>query len=342
MNKNIVRYLLVFSFFVILGGGVAQAQVQFNMPPGWEPQSPPDPSIRALFNVKNPQGVVMAELYYFVESLPGPMSLQDYFSAFQANSLQVGFSGYTPVSTQDTTVANLSALRHDFTFVVEGANNQLKGSAYFFLVGNEAQVLLFDCLTSNFDTFQPQFQTIINQLVVGGTSSPTLPPASSPALPLLAPSASPSTALSLPSLSATPTTTCPPDTYCDPKGEFTVPLPAGSTLTQTVEGGAIYQAPQGGQITILQFPDEMGLQNVISQIVAGKTPQGTVDVEAQGKKGKISVYSSTNPDTGKDFASVAATYEGTTLLIVIVVPAEEYNNAQGWIVSTVSGVKFTI
>ncbi|MDI3543205.1 MAG: hypothetical protein PWP57_809, partial [Candidatus Atribacteria bacterium] len=148
MNKKIVKYLLIFSFFAVLWGGVAQSQVQFNMPPGWEPQSPPDPSVKTLFYLKDPQGVVIAELYYFVESLPGPMSLQDYFSAFQANSLQVAFSGYTPISTQDTTVANLPALRHDFTFVAEGTTNQLKGSAYFFLVGNEAQVLLFDCLIS--------------------------------------------------------------------------------------------------------------------------------------------------------------------------------------------------
>lgn len=331
MNKKIVGYLLVFSLFMILWGGMAQAQVQFNMPLGWEPQIPPDPSIKALFYLKDAQGVLVAELYYLAESLPYPVSLQDYFSAFQANSLQVAFSGYTPISTQNTTVANLPALRHDFTCVAEGTTNQLKGSAYLFLVGNEAQVLLFDCLTSNFDALQPQFQTVINQLVVAGTSSPTLPPASSPA-----------TTSVLPSLSATSATPCPPDTYCDPEGEFTVPLPAGSTLTQTVEGGAIYQAPQEGQITILRFPDETGLQNVVSQIVAGKTPQGTVDVEAQGKKGKISVYSSTNPDTGKNFASVVTTYEGTTLLIVVVVPAEEYNNAQGWIVSTLSGVKFAM
>ncbi|MDI3542686.1 MAG: hypothetical protein PWP57_289, partial [Candidatus Atribacteria bacterium] len=153
---------------------------------------------------------------------------------------------------------------------------------------------------------------------------------------------SPSATSALPSLSITSATPCPPDTYCDPEGEFTVPLPAGSTIAQTVEGGAIYQTSQGGQITILQFPDQTGLQNIISQIVAGKAPQGTVNIEAQGKKGTISVYSSTNPDTGKNFASVVTTYEGTTLLIVVVVPAEEYNNAQGWIVSTLSGVKFTI
>ncbi|MBP9015038.1 MAG: tetratricopeptide repeat protein [Candidatus Atribacteria bacterium] len=113
--------------------------------------------------------------------------------------------------------------------------------------------------------------------------------------------------------------------------------PAGVQFLQDVQYGTLYSTPNNGELYMLDYPPEVNIQNQIDQIVAGHPFQWEVSVKAEDCEAKVKAYSYNQNQ--KNYALLAATYPGTGVLLLIVVPADEYQTAQSWILQAIAGVK---
>ncbi|MEN3185306.1 MAG: hypothetical protein ABDK94_02700 [Atribacterota bacterium] len=184
--------------------------------------------------------------------------------------------------------------------------------------------LLFDCLSTQFFQLEPQLIEITRGLIVVdslSTATPYTPPSST-----TAPSQG------LPSLSVPETTSSEYWTYQNPQGRFRIPLPQGASLTQKLDNGAVYATPNQGQLVIMALENDAAVQGIVAQAVQGKNFHGASQLQSfTGNPVQVALYSSKNPETGVEYATLVGTLSGKTLLILLVLPTTEYQNASPWI-----------
>lgn len=304
-------------------------ELTLNIPPGWTPVEPisPQQKLRAL--LVNEQGIAQAELILAVESVQASLTLEGYFQQV-SQSLPSVFQSYTPQETTPVGLSNLSGLRHKFLFRVQGNPNELQGLAFFFLLDSQVYTLLFDCLSAQFPQLEPQFTQIVQGVTLVDSVSTATPSMSSP---LTTPAVTPSQGL--PSLggAATPETEEPSYwIYQNPQGSFKIPLPQGTSLSEDLENGSVYATPNQGQLVILVLENENAVQGIVAQAIQGKNFHGTSQLNTtMGNPVQVALYTSKNPETGVEYATLVGTLPGKTLLILLVLPVAEYQNAAGWI-----------
>ena len=113
--------------------------------------------------------------------------------------------------------------------------------------------------------------------------------------------------------------------------------PAGVQFLQDIQYGTRYSTPNNGELYVLDYPPEVNIQDQINQIVAGQPLQWEISVKVGDHDAKVKAYSYTQNQ--KNYALLASTYSGTGALLLIIVPTEEYQSAQSWIMSAITGVK---
>lgn len=134
--------------------------------PGWTENRPADANIRRYFLLSE-NDIVAAELLFFLESLPQGMSLEEYGTALQQNSL-AAFEGYTAGEVRNATLQGAPVLIHDFLFSNQGKH--LKARIFVLTRNNTGYVFLFDGLEEQFPTLAPKFDAFFFQTVsLGGT-----------------------------------------------------------------------------------------------------------------------------------------------------------------------------
>lgn len=297
--------LLGMLFCAIVWGQVSWGAQKLTMsiPPGWVPSQPASPAQKLRALLVDEQGIARAELVFAIEPAPQGLDLEGYFNALN-QSLQTFFQSYTSQEVTPFTVGGLSGLRHRFLFRVQGNPNELQGLAFIFLLEGQVYTLSFGCLAADFPRFEGQFLEIARGLTVTeGT---------------------PATGGVVPGL--------PRWTYQDAQNAFMIPLPEGASVAEELESGAVYATPGGGQVVILKLENEEAVQGIISQVVQGKNSHGAATLRtATGREAQVALYSSVNPETNVQYATLVGTFPGTTLLVLVVLPASEYEKAEGWI-----------
>ncbi|WP_157367297.1 hypothetical protein [Aminiphilus circumscriptus] len=268
------------------------------LPPGWTENQPANESIHRYFLLSE-NDVVAAEMLFFLETLPEGMSLEDYATALQKNSLAT-FEGYTPVSIQNGNLQGTPVLIHDFLFSNQG--KRLKARIFILSKNNMGHVLLFDGLEEQFPALAPKFDAFFFQTVsfkgaqqaqpIQPVTQQTQPVQPTPQVPGGAPlqspadlAASPGTTSTTPGLVATPAPL--------PATGGTPPLPG---TAETGTGGAPSQETlptldtEGiGELPPLSDLDEPGVFTAASGVFRIRLPEGAKEI-------------SRNPDS--------ATYEG--------------------------------
>lgn len=292
-------------FCVILWGQVSWGAQELTMsiPPGWVPSQPASPAQKLRALLVDEQGIARAELVFAVNPAPQGLDLEGYFNALN-QSLQAFFQSYTSQEVTPFTVGGLSGLRHKFLFRVQGNPNELQGLAFLFLLEGQVYTLSFGCLAADFPRFESQFLEIARGLTVTGGTPITGGVTPGPLL----------------------------WTYQDAQNTFTIPLPEGTSVAEELDNGAVYATPNEGQVVILKLENEEAVQGIISQVVQGKNPHGTTTLRtATGKPAQVALYSSVNPETNVQYATLVGTFPGTTVLVLVVLPVSEYEKAENWI-----------
>lgn len=318
MKGFLVILVMVFLMALWTQAIFGAQELTLGVPPGWVSVEPQFPEQKLYALLPDEQGQARAELIFATEPVASNLDLQGYFQ--QASQfLQTSFQNYTPQETTSFTVSGLSGLRHKFLFQLQDNPKTFQGLAFFFLLEGRAYVLLFDCSANEFPQLESQFQQIAQGLTLtSGTttatpsSPPTLPPAGPPDI---GTAEEPSYWI-----------------YQNPQNTFRVPLPQGASLSQDLDNGAVYTTPNQGQLVILALPGETQLQGIVAQVVQGKNFHGTSQINtASGDSFQVALYSSRNPDTGIEYATIVGTLSGKNLLILVVLPVVEYEPAKGWI-----------
>lgn len=303
-------------------------ELTLNIPPGWTPVESltPQQKLRAL--LLNEQGIAQAELILAVEPVQASLSLEGYFQQV-SQFLPSFFQSYTPQETTPFELRDLSGLRHKFLFRVPGNPNELQGLAFFLLLDSQAYILLFDCPSAQFPQLEPQFTQIVQGVTLADSVSTATPSTPPPLTPATTPSQG------LPSLGGTATTETEEPSYWisqNPQGSFKIPLPRGTSLSEDLENGSVYATPNQGQLVILVLENETAVQGIIAQAIQGKNFHGISQLPtAMGNPAQVALYTSKNPETGVEYATLVGTLPGKTLLILLVLPVAEYQNAAGWI-----------
>ncbi len=329
------RILIVILCLVSLwwGGWLKAQEVSFALPPEWTPMETFDPRQKAYAYLIE-GGTAKAELIFASEYLTTPMTVEQYLQLVRQN-LQVSLQGYTPQETNPFQYGEFSGLLHKFLFTVPNLPQPLQGITFVFLVGNEAYTLYFGCFQTDFARLEGHFTQALQNLKMAG----------SPSLGMMTPSVLPSpqgitpTPGGLPSL-VSPGSTPPQESqggywvYQSAQYSFRFPLPPGSVLTDTLDNGAMYKTPTRGEgnILFLALEGEGQVQEVAHQVTQGKQFHGASQIPLKSGGGaQVSLYSATNLETNVQYVTLIATFVGKPLLVVIVIPAEEYNASQGWI-----------
>lgn len=313
-------FFLGIVLFVIVWGQVSWGakELTFSIPPGWIPSQPASPEQKLHALLIDERGVARAELIFAVEPIQPNLDLEGYFKAL-SQSLQNFFQSYTPQETTPFEASGLSGLRHKFLFRVQGNPNELQGLAFLFLLEGQVYTLSFDCLTADFPQLESQFVQIARGVTVAG-ETPATPP----------------------TIATTPFEGLPPIgggtaepiswVYQDAQNTFKIPLPQGTSISQELDNGAIYATPNEGQVVILKLESEAAVQGIIAQAVQGKNFHGTAQLNTlTGSPAQIALYSSTNPDTGIQYATLVGMFPGKTLLVLVILPVAEYEKARSWI-----------
>ncbi|MEI6157095.1 MAG: DUF4919 domain-containing protein [Atribacterota bacterium] len=283
-------------------------------PAGWVPQQPGDPSQIAYYQLPNQQGTVVAECFVLLETLSMPMNLSGYLSHIQTSRLKPPeFSGYVPQQTIETAVVGLPALRHDFLFTIN--NLQLKAMVVFVILGNNAYSFLFYSILKDFPILEEQFNQVLKTVTTQTGSGPQ----------------------PTPSIGTTPLPPNPANVYQDPQGKFAVPLPSGATKKQDIQNGIVFRSPNNGEIYLLSYPAETEAQNAANGLAGGKTLQGQTTLNAGNHQAQVKIYSFTQNNT--NYAMLLSSYPGTSFLLIIVIPADQYNQSQTWMTPMISGVQ---
>ncbi|MCX7668220.1 MAG: hypothetical protein N2Z84_04740, partial [Atribacterota bacterium] len=101
---------------------------------------------------------------------------------------------------------------------------------------------------------------------------------------------------------------------------------------QKLDNGSVYTTPNQGQLVILVLENETSVQGIVAQAIQGKSFQGASELNTtMGNLVRVALYTSKNPETGVEYATLVGTLPGKTLLILVVLPVTEYQVAAGWI-----------
>lgn len=296
-----------------------------NPPPGWIPQQSDDPSQIAYFQFANQQNIVVAEYIVVLENLSSPLDLKDYLSYLQESRLKPPlFNGYVPQQTINTSLAGLPALRHDFLFTTN--NVLLKAMATFVILGNKAYTFLFYCTSNDFPNLEATFMQALSTVSAQGAPipQPIIPTPASPQIDVYT--------------SPTPQHPSTGNWYQDPNGLFSIPLPSGSTKKQDIQNGVVFTSPNNGEIYLMNFPSEMEAQNMVSGLAGGKSFRAETTLNAGNRQAQVKIYSFSQ--NNMNYAMLLTSYLGTPVLVIIIIPAEQYNPSQAWMISTLTGIQF--
>lgn len=294
-------------------------------PPGWISQPTEDPSEIGYYQLVNQQNIVIAEYLINLESLSSPLNPKGYLGYLQETYLKPPtFNGYIPQQTIDTNFLGLQALRHDFLFTID--NLQLKAMAILIVLGNNAYSFLFYCTPNDFPSLEATFiQALSTVSVQGSTGSQPIP--STTSLPPVDTLTSP-----------TPQQSLAGNWYQDPSNTFSVPLPSTSAKKQDIQNGVVYTSPNNGEIYIMTFSSEMETQNTVSGLAGGKSFRAETTLNAGNRQAQVKIYSFTQ--NNMNYAMLISSYPGTPVLVIIVIPADQYNASQAWMISTITGIQF--
>lgn len=299
-------------------GGAPAPRLTFDVPPAWTPANPPDPSVKALFLLKE-SSRVRAELLVFEEDFPQG-NVDAYFQ--QAQSFAAGaFAAYEALGTATVPLAGESGRRLDFRFAPAGGSGTLRGRFFALVTGGKAFGFLFDCGAQEFDALAPNFDSIMASVRFAENSGGTVSGGGS-------------------GVAGASGASGAPGVYTDAKGLYSVPLPAGAALQESLLFGAIYSLPVGGQISFFTFEGEEPVANLQAQVAAGKTVHGESRIAARGKEALVTLYSSVNAEGGVAYATLFVRFPGTGALVIVSVPAARYQESQGWILSFVQSFQF--
>jgi hypothetical protein len=179
------------------------------------------------------------------------------------------------------------------------------------------------------------------------TVEPTTPPPSSsdiggappaPSTPITpAQPGVPTSVPTIPTIPVQPPTTTGMNIYTDPQGRFSIPIPAGSTTTQTTEIGVVLNTPDGAGIVAMYTQGEQYVKGMVNQIKPNHQFHGQSQLQAGNRQALVELYSKVNPQDNVNYATVVVTYPGTPFMIIITVPADKYNQAQTWITEVIKG-----
>ncbi|MCX6089035.1 MAG: hypothetical protein NTX88_01400 [Candidatus Atribacteria bacterium] len=299
-------------------------------PPGWVKVPPTDPAQIAYYQLPNEQKIVMAEYVVFLENLPSPTTIEDYFRFLQISRLKAPeFPTYIPLTTRPMTMANgVPALQHDFLFTHNSI--QLKARSTFAMMGNQVYTFLLYSSVAEFDRLQGEFSNILNT-VTATTSQPTV---STPS-----PFSLPGTPIPISSLTPLPTPVPSSNpVFLDLQGRFGVPLPTGTVFLSALPNGALYGSPNNGKISILTFNSDTEMDNAINGFSAEKVFQKQTLLAARNHQAEVKLFGSL--ENGISRAMLIVKYTGTTTILVIVVPQDQYSQSQPWMSQLITGVYF--
>ena len=113
--------------------------------------------------------------------------------------------------------------------------------------------------------------------------------------------------------------------------------PNGINFLQDIQYGTRYSTPNNGELYLFDYPPEVDIQGQVNQIVAGQPFQWEVAVKVGDDNAIVKAY--TYSRNQKNYALLTAIYPGTGVLLLIIVPSEEYQSAQSWIMPAITGVK---
>lgn len=113
---------------------------------------------------------------------------------------------------------------------------------------------------------------------------------------------------------------------------FTFRPPEGIVFQKTIEYGTRYITPNHGELYLMEYPPQVDIETQVARITA----QATFRFEVGVGKARVRVYLL---QEGKTYALLVATYPESTVLLLIILPAEEYEKAKSWIVSAIQGVQ---
>ena len=339
------------------------------LPPGWQERAAPAAGVASYYVLQVGKSV-WAEAFFFTEELASPMDVQSYFQAFQAHSLAAGsFRNYAAGETVDAAVGGHPAVRHDFTFTGQGEGAaELKARVYVFMDGKTARAVLFDGLKKEFPALEAQFTNFMGAVslgdgTVGGSSSggmapllgvqgpsgapvpsvvPLTPPPpvagtgafqSGDELPPLSPDLAPEGEL--------PDLTEPPDPglFVDASKKIRVRLPDASVPQEVTPSRGVYSGPDLSVITVLVLPSEQEATAEAARRGAGQKFFGVNTLQTSGGKScRAGLYAGANA-SGVREATVLATYPRTGLLVEIILAADRYDGAKGWIKTLLTGAE---
>ncbi len=357
-NKFIVGIILI---AFILSVGIVygqeslysdpQGRFSFNLPTGWKAAIPYD-SAQAAYFTYSVQKETVGELIVMIEELPFSASIDQYAAAAEENGFKQ-LPGYKPGTQLPTTVFGLPGIKKNFTFSPQ-AGLSLQAEAYMFICGNSAYTILLDILPDYFAQVQPGFaQAVASFKVQSGVSVTTQPTTPQPIVPSIPTPTQPTTVPSTPATPAQPVTPTPtppvPATpiqppvaaginfYTDPQGRFSIPIPVGSTTTQTTEIGVVLNTPEGAGIVVMYTQGEQYVQGMVAQIKPNHQFHGQSQLQAGNRQALVELYSKVNPQDNVNYATLVVTYPGTPFMIIVTIPADKYNQAQPWILEMIKG-----
>ncbi|HBY56466.1 MAG TPA: hypothetical protein DEG96_01155 [Candidatus Atribacteria bacterium] len=356
---GIILIVLVLSMGIVYGQGSLysdpQGRFSFNLPAGWKAATPYDSSQAAYFTYSVQQRIV-GELIVMIEELPFSASIDQYAAAAEENGFKQ-LPGYKPGTQLPTSIFGLPAIKKNFAFSPQ-TGLTLQAEAYMFVSGNSAYTILLDVLLDYFAQVEPGFAQAVAsfqvqsgapiaiqptpQPVVPSTPVPT-PPTTTPTPPVICPTPQPTAppvttpVPSTPSIPIQPPATAGMNIYTDPQGRFSIPIPAGSTTTQTTEIGVVLNTPDGAGIVAMYTLGEQYVQGMVNQIKPNHQFHGQSQLQAGSRQALVELYSKFNPQDNINYATLVVTYPGTPFMIIVTVPADKYNQAQPWILEMIKG-----
>ena len=103
-------------------------------------------------------------------------------------------------------------------------------------------------------------------------------------------------------------------------------MPSTSAKKQDIQSGVVYTSPNNGEIYIMTFSSEMETQNTVSGLAGGKSFRAETTLNAGNRQAQVKIYSFTQ--NNMNYAMLISSYPGTPVLVIIVIPADQYNASQ--------------
>lgn len=126
-------------------------------------------------------------------------------------------------------------------------------------------------------------------------------------------------------------------TSLDETSQLIFTPPNGINFLQDIQYGTRYSTPNNGELYLFDYPPEVDIQGQVNQIVTGQPFQWEISVKVGNLNATIKAYNYSQNQ--KNYALLTTTYSGTGVLLIIIVPSEEYQSAQSWIIPAITGVK---